>query len=91
MTTYIYLSKQLLHDYIIMKRPNDAPPLYFAYNQQTEVWIVSFGMPIDETRSWIGINIPFAPKEEADAKSNALLDEIRQAMEQHKLNYRIIP
>ncbi|MCE1252654.1 MAG: hypothetical protein LWX83_03780 [Anaerolineae bacterium] len=91
MTTYIYLSKQLLHDYITMKRPQDAPPLYFAYNQNTEAWIVSFGMPVDGTRDWVGIHIAYATGAEVDGVLNKLMDEIRQELDQHKLNYRIIP
>ena len=88
---YVYVSKQLMRDYITMKIPLDSPPLYFAYNQQTWAHIVSFGIPVEESGSWVGIHIPHASEEEADASLSQLITEIRQAMDQKNLLYRIIP
>ena len=88
---YIYVSKQLMRDYITMKIPIDSPPLYFAYNEQTWAYIVSFGIPVEESRSWAGIHIPHAPEVEADARMEQLIGEIRQELGNKNLLYRIIP
>ena len=89
---YVYISKQLMRDYITMKVPPDSAPLYFAYNDQTWAHLISFGIPVDEeARSWSGIHIPHAAEEEADARLNELITEIRQELDQKNLLYRIIP
>ena len=88
---YIYISKTLMRDYITMKIPIDSPPLYFAFNDQTWAYIVSFGIPVEESRSWSGIHIPHASEDDADDRLNQLIGEISQEMEKKNLLYRIIP
>jgi hypothetical protein len=88
---YIYISKQLMRDYIVLKVPIDSAPLYFAYNHQTWAHLVSFGIPVDEDRNWSGIHIPHAPEAEADTRLNELITEIRQDLDQKNILYRIIP
>ena len=88
---YIYISKQLMRDYITMKVPIDSAPLYFTYNDQTWAHMIAFGIPVDEERSWSGIHIPHAAEEEADACLNTLITEIRQELDSKNLLYRIIP
>ena len=88
---YIYISKQLMRDYITLKVPMDSAPLYFAYNHQTWAHLVSFGIPVDEEGGWSGIHIPHAADEEADAHLTELISEIRQELDQKSILYRIIP
>lgn len=90
-TNYIYISKQLMRDYITMKVPVDSPPLYFAFNEQTWASIVSFGIPMDESRNWKGIHILHAAEADADSRLNQLIEEIRQELDNRSLLYRIIP
>jgi len=88
---YIYISKQLMHDYITLNVPMDSAPLYFAYNDKNWAHLVSFGIPVDDECSWSGIHIPHASAEEADAHLAELITEIRQDLDQKNILYRIIP